>query len=215
MTPHQPSATPNPADTPRDATQRALVVMIGGILAALVSIVVLLALLLNRPAATLVVQPNAAATATGPATAIAPANGAAGRSPLPQPGETIAQPFPANRLDGQSADPTSPLPTTTIRPPPVVPWTLAAQHVDETVTVEGEVVDTYNTGTVCFLNFTRDKKGDFYIIIFQEALKGWPGPPQDYFLNKTIRVTGQVMPHNARTQIRVRNPSQIKLVEEP
>ena len=94
----------------------------------------------------------------------------------------------------------------------VVPWHQAAKLVGQTITAEGTIVDGHNTGSVCFLNFSRDTQAGFYVIIYKEALNSWPKPPQEYFLNKKIRVTGQVYTYKDRAQIRVRDGKQIEVV---
>lgn len=166
----------------------------------------------------------------------------AGRSPIPQPGEDITKPIVAARLDDRPGDTIGaiPLPDSFPRPsngnggnghhaPPsaapartapsddttpsdIVPWGAAHNHMGRVITAQGEVVDTYNTGSVCFLNFDNSRRG-FYIIIFKDALGSWSQPPERYFLNKTVRVTGQVKEHKGRAQIQVKNPEQIRVVE--
>jgi aspartyl/asparaginyl-tRNA synthetase len=50
-------------------------------------------------------------------------------------------------------------------PPAVVSWQDAAQYYGQTVTVEGMVVGTYNSGKVVFLNFDEDYKSTFTVVI--------------------------------------------------
>jgi hypothetical protein len=137
----------------------------------------------------------------------------AGRSPIPQPGETILDLIPAPRLDGLHAGDGA------ISPPPltegqVIPWHEAISHVGRVVTVEGKIVRSHNTGKVCFLNFVPDHPSDaFYLIVFEQLLDFWPEPPDEYFLEKTVRATGQVFMHRGKPQIRIENASQIKIVK--
>lgn len=152
--------------------------------------------------------PPAVATSQGPNPS--PSFTPAGRSAIPQPGETFAAPIPPQKLNHgvtQTESPAAGAP----EPKSIIPWTLAHQHVGQTITVEGRVIDTHNTGSVCFLNFVRDRES-FYIIIFKDSLNAWPQPPESHFLNKTIRVTGTVSERSGRTQIQVRQPSQIAVV---
>lgn len=138
----------------------------------------------------------------------------AGRSPIPQPGEEFREPIPFQRL-------TPPEPATTPSasaaaaesPKGVIPWDQAHRHVGRVVTVEGRIVRAHNTGKVCFLNFVPDHPSDaFYLIVFEDLLSAWPQPPDTYFMNKTVRATGQVHLHRGKPQIRIERKDQIEVV---
>lgn len=211
-----------------------VVLLLTGILAALLVVIVLLGVIIlhnigakitpattTDPAGSNELQHSTAvstANATRPGesqTTSVPANPSpsstpAGRSAIAQPGETFTKPISPTRLDGETTRP-QPSSSSTSAPTSVVPWTLAHQHIGKTITVEGQIIDTHNTGSVCFLNFVRDRQS-FYIIIFKDSLNAWPQPPDSYFLNKTIRVTGTVSERSGRAQIQVRQPSQIAVV---
>jgi hypothetical protein len=133
----------------------------------------------------------------------------AGRSPIPQPGETFGTPIKAGEFVERKN-------TAAPAPPPtgIVPWHQADRYVGQTITAEGAVINTHSTGKVCFLNFARDWRGQFYVVIFSDALGGWDQPPQTYFLNRKVQVTGQVYLHDGRPQIRVKQPGQITLVTD-
>ena len=163
------------------------------------------------PASAPIASPNAA-----PAPPVAadhtPSLAPVGRSPLPQPGESIVKPFAVQSV----APPASP--TSASPPPPAgqaVPWHQAARYVGQTVAVEGKVLATFNTGNVCFLNFTTEPRGGdkFYLIVFKDLFNAWPQPPEKYFLDKTVRATGRIDLHQGRPQIKVNNKSQIAVVE--
>lgn len=139
----------------------------------------------------------------------------AGRSPLLQPGETMEKPLPLRRLDGQPAG--APVMPSSPAPPPgaIIPWTDAGQYVGHTITVEGQVVRTRRSGSVVFLNFTEDWRDRFYVILFRGVLGSWPEPPQQYFLDKTVHVTGKVVLRAMTPQIQVNNADQIQVVTTP
>jgi len=147
-----------------------------------------------------------AALGAGAATYTVPA----GRSPIPRPGETFPDgPIPAKRL--------APETTRTAEPPApgeVVPWGRAHQHVGQRITVKGRIVNTHNTGSVCFLNFDHNWQDKFYLIVFEDAFADIPRDPADHFRNKTIRATGKVHTHKGRPQIRITNANQIEIVDE-
>lgn len=136
---------------------------------------------------------------------------AAGRSPIPRPGETITTPIPAEKL-------TRPEPVTiSTRPPPtgVVPWNEAHQYVGQTITIEGTVVNASKRPSICFLNFIRNWHGKFYVVVFPDLFDAWPASPEKHFLNKVIRVRGRVVLYRQRPQIQVRRKEQIELVNRP
>jgi len=68
------------------------------------------------------------------------------------------------------------------------------------------------TSRVCFLNFTENWRGRFYVILFQDVLGSWPQSPDKYFLHKTIQVTGEVKERKGVPQIQVSKVDQIKIM---
>lgn len=130
-----------------------------------------------------------------------------GRSPIPQPDETFGQPIPPVVLGSADASPLAPK---TDEP---VAWRQAGRYMGMTITVEGKVVNTHNTGKVCFLNFTENSRSGFYVILFDRVLDSWEKPPQDFFLDRTIRVKGKVSSYKGRPQIRVERTDQILRID--
>ncbi len=134
----------------------------------------------------------------------------AGRSPIPQPGEGITNPFPAVELPSEDQADAHDQPPAPQGP---VPWTDAHQYLGQTITVNGTILDTNNIGQICFLNFDPDWQDKFYIAMFNSAFELLPDPPEDHYLNKTLLITGQVTLHRGRPQIQVRDLTQIEVVE--
>jgi hypothetical protein len=135
----------------------------------------------------------------------------AGRSPFPNEGETLDQPLPAKKLSdddqfGEAIDPNN--------IPDVVPWHQAKKYVGYTITVEGKIVNVGQTrdGSVNFLNFHRDYRGKFYMVVFDDLAKTLPSSIADTFLNKTLRVTGEVEDHRGSPQIRILSMDQVEFV---
>ncbi len=95
----------------------------------------------------------------------------------------------------------------------VISWGQADRYVGRTMTVEGRIVGTHNAGAVCFLNFARDWRGVFYVVLSRKTLDDWPQKPEVYFLHRTIRVSGKISLYKGRPQIRVTDASQIEVVE--
>jgi DNA/RNA endonuclease YhcR with UshA esterase domain len=107
------------------------------------------------------------------------------------------------------------LPTVTVVPAndPVVSWENAAAYEGRRVTVEGQVVDTYNSGKTVFLNFDQDFRNTFKVVIFADAWPLFPAPPESYYKNKPVRVTGQIKMYQNAPEIIVDRPDQIEIME--
>jgi hypothetical protein len=102
---------------------------------------------------------------------------------------------------------------TTPADPTIISWADAAAYAGQTVTVEGKVVDTYNSGKVVLLNFDRDFRSTFKVAIFADAWPLFPAPPETHYRDKTVRVTGQVQMYQNAPEIIVDRPEQIEIVE--
>lgn len=137
-----------------------------------------------------------------------------GASPLPKHGEPEAPPIPPTRLiDDQALNAPPPRASTLPAPDGPVPWDEAHKYLGQVITVKGTVIDTNNIGNICFLNYHADWQDKFYIAMFKEAFELLPDPPEVYYLDKTLLVTGKVTMHRDRPQIEVHDVSQIELVE--
>ncbi len=128
-------------------------------------------------------------------------------------------PAAVNRLarvflqDWNNAEPWGgPQPTATLPAGGIVPWDLAAGYVGQTVTVEGDVIDTYDTGKVTFLNFDDDRT--FTVVIFASAYPAFPQPPEDAYWRKRVRVTGQIKPYQDKLEIIVESPDAIEVMAD-
>ena len=105
-------------------------------------------------------------------------------------------------------------------PSGVISWKDAAKHYGEHGTVEGKIVATKNTGKVCFLNFDPDWKTTFTAVIFAKRFSAFPPNPENYYLNKRVRVTGYIKEYRGRggkyapkPEIICESPSQIEIVK--
>jgi DNA/RNA endonuclease YhcR with UshA esterase domain len=96
----------------------------------------------------------------------------------------------------------------------VVPWQEAGDYIGQEVTVGGTVVRTYNSGKAAFLNFDKDWRGKFSVVIFASDFDNFPQPPHKMYLNKTILVTGKVKEYKGAPEIIVESPEQIEIVGE-
>ncbi len=136
----------------------------------------------------------------------------AGRSAFPALDEEVTQLIPAKRLSDEDpfAEPVEP---TDI--PDLVPWTDAKRYVGYEITVEGTIVDVGQSrdGSVNFLNFHRDWRGKFYMVVFDDLAKTLPKSVDATFRGKKLHVTGEVEEHRGRPQIRILAMDQVKFVE--
>ena len=79
--------------------------------------------------------------------------------------------------------------------------------------VEGQIISTFNSGNVVFLNFDEDFRHTFTIAIFPDVWPLFPAPPEDYYHNKRVRVTGLIEMYQNSPEIIVDHPDQIEIME--
>ncbi|MCM8773539.1 MAG: thermonuclease family protein [Candidatus Omnitrophica bacterium] len=82
--------------------------------------------------------------------------------------------------------------------------------------VRGRVIDTYQSSKAVFLNFGKDYRKDFTVVIFNDCLKFFREKniePAIFYRGKTIEVSGRIKEYNG-PEIIVCTPYQIELVKE-
>lgn len=104
-------------------------------------------------------------------------------------------------------------------PPPAIPWYEAKDHIGEWATgnnpVYGPVVGaSYRpdiSGQPTWLNIGEDypSQNRFVVIIWGENRGNFPQAPENYYLGKTIYVTGLITEYEEVPQIEVTSPDQI------
>ena len=94
-----------------------------------------------------------------------------------------------------------------------ISWEEAADYYGQVVWVRGMVIAANNTGKVCFLNFHRNWKRYFTVVIFSSAFSRFPEPPEKLYLNREIRVYGLVREYQGKPEIIVENPDQIEIIQ--
>lgn len=139
--------------------------------------------------------------------------GGVARLPFPDVDERVTRPYPAVRLSNHDTfdkeiDPDN--------IPDVVPWTEAGDYVGHEITVEGRIVNLGQSrdGNVNFLNFDPDWRGKFYMVVFNDLAETLEGGVEGTFLNKLVRVTGEVEEHRGRPQIQITSMDQVEFVDE-
>jgi len=102
--------------------------------------------------------------------------------------------------------------------PAEIRWSEAGANIGKKVVVEGTIVRTHNTGKLAFLNFDQDVDNTLTVVIFDRFFDRFPESPEKHFLNRTVRVTGELKEYKGKPEIIVGDPAQIAIVdgaEEP
>lgn len=92
----------------------------------------------------------------------------------------------------------------------LIPWQEAGNYLDQTITVSGRIVRTYDAGSITFLNFSAERD-QFVVVIFADDYADFPSPPADLYRDQTVWVTGTVGQYNGVPQIVVSSPDQIEI----
>jgi micrococcal nuclease len=95
----------------------------------------------------------------------------------------------------------------------VISWRDADQYYGMTKIVEGRIVVTNNTGKVCFLNFDKNWKKYFTAVIFSSDYDKFPSYPEEYYLNRLVRVKGLIKEYKGKPEIILKSQSQIEVIE--
>ena len=93
---------------------------------------------------------------------------------------------------------------------PVIDWKDAHNYYNQYVIVEGIIVNTYNSGTVCFLNFDTDYQ--FTAVIFASDFLGFPFIPEVFYLGRKVYIIGIIKEYNGSPEIIVKTPDQIRII---
>ena len=94
---------------------------------------------------------------------------------------------------------------------PVIDWSDAHKHYNQYVIIEGTIIDTYNSGNVCFLNFHTNYQY-FTAVIFASDFPGFPFIPEVFYLGKTVYIIGIIKEYNGSPEIIVKTPDQIRIL---
>jgi len=92
----------------------------------------------------------------------------------------------------------------------VITWKDADKYYGQYVIVEGTIVDTYNSGEVCFLNFHSSQQ---YLtaVIFACDFPNFPERPEIFYLGKGVHIIGIIKQYKGRPEIIVKTPDQIMI----
>lgn len=104
-------------------------------------------------------------------------------------------------------------------PPGSIPWYEAKNHIGDRATVCGPVVDATwasgSNGKPTFLNLGESYPNPdrFTVIIWIQYRSNFPQAPENYYLGKTICVTGLITQYNGIAEIEARLSSDIEICE--
>jgi len=96
----------------------------------------------------------------------------------------------------------------------VVGACLAGRYLGRELIVEGKIVDTYRDlkSNTVFLNFEKSYPNQCFTgVIFSSDLYKFAQNPEDYYLNKSVRIMGEVKEYQGRPEIILETPSQIEV----
>lgn len=91
---------------------------------------------------------------------------------------------------------------------------LAGKYLGRELIVEGKVVDTHRDlkSNTVFLNFEKAYPNQCFTgVIFNSDLYKFVQNPEDYYLNKTVRIMGEVKEYQGRPEIILETPNQIEI----
>lgn len=97
---------------------------------------------------------------------------------------------------------------------PTIAWKDAAAYMNREVFLVGTIVKTNRTKTMCFLNFDKDWKTTPAVVIRGAYVDRFSAPPQDAYLNKTIKARGFISEYEGRPEMMITRPEQIEVLPD-
>jgi micrococcal nuclease len=94
---------------------------------------------------------------------------------------------------------------------PLIGWAEADDYYNQYVIIEGTIINTYNSGRVCFLNFHADYQC-CTAVIFACDIPGFANTPDTYYLGKKVYIIGIIREYKGYPEIIVKTPEQIKIL---
>jgi len=96
-----------------------------------------------------------------------------------------------------------------------IPWDLAGNYIGKHMAVEGKIVRTHNSGKACFLNFHNNWTRYFSLVIFDNVFHRFPEKPEEFYLDKVVRVKGRIKMFSGRPEIVLNRPNQLEIIDHP
>jgi DNA/RNA endonuclease YhcR with UshA esterase domain len=126
------------------------------------------------------------------------------------------EPFPSPDSSSSVSSNSIELPSETPKTPEIQ-WNEARDYIGVKVIICGPVVDSKwasgSNGKPTFLNMGKPypEKDRFTVVIWEEYRDNFPETPEEYYLGKTVCVTGIVDVYKNSCQIELRSPSKIAI----
>ena len=98
--------------------------------------------------------------------------------------------------------------------PGTIPWSQATAHVNQEITISGNIIRSKDIGNLTFLNFNEDFSNTITVVIFKKNYDKYPKAPAEMFLNKLVKVHGKVTVFKDKPQIVIEDPKDIEIVGE-
>jgi micrococcal nuclease len=95
----------------------------------------------------------------------------------------------------------------------IIPWDLARNYIGKRMTVEGKITRTHNSGKACFLNFHNNFTRYMSLVIFARDFKKFPKKPEEFYMNKKVRVNGKIKEYEESPEIILKKSEQIIVIE--
>jgi micrococcal nuclease len=95
---------------------------------------------------------------------------------------------------------------------PLINWSDADKYYGLCVIVEGTIINTHNSGIVCFLNF-HTNYDYFTAVIFASDFPEFTMPPEFLYSGKTVHIIGIIQEYEGSPEIIVKTPDQIKILD--
>ncbi|MFH1772373.1 MAG: thermonuclease family protein [Candidatus Omnitrophota bacterium] len=92
----------------------------------------------------------------------------------------------------------------------------AHNYIDQIRTVHGKVVNTYKSESCIFLNFGKNYRTDFTIVIFNDSIDYFTEnniDPLSYYRNRMVEATGRIRQYNG-PEIIVHGPQEIIILSD-
>jgi micrococcal nuclease len=96
---------------------------------------------------------------------------------------------------------------------PVISYQQAELFRGKRVIVEGKIVNTAAADSVNYLNFSKDYQNTLSLVIFNRDLNKFDYQPAEYFLDKKIKVLGEIEFYQGSPQIIVDDPHDILILD--
>jgi DNA/RNA endonuclease YhcR with UshA esterase domain len=99
---------------------------------------------------------------------------------------------------------------------PVVSYQNAHSHINQLVTVEGDVDNVYRSATACFLDMGgTGRNAAFTAVIPPGVQENFPDGFDSYYAGKRLQISGEIYLYNGKPNMRLQHPFQIRVLDAP